>query len=238
MQVPEAVIMILDQLRQQAATISDSEAREAWMKSVKDMESQRLTTKDGLRHALKELGGNVSLACWALGNLRDDDAILDLLDVLRRGDQFSFEAAKALRTIGNPRSAPALIEVLVAEVPAVARQASAYALGIFRQAEVENALSAVLIDQHERTDVRAACAEALGHGHFRGAVSALASATTDSSPEVRYWSLYALGELGDPAALPVVAARMRDLDRTSAGDSIAEEATRVHELLVERSATG
>jgi HEAT repeat protein len=170
--------------------------------------------------------------------LRDDDAIDDLLDVLRRGDRFSFEAAKALRTIGNPRSAPALIEVLVADAPAVARQASAYALGMFRQAEVENALSAVLTDQRERPDVRAACAEALGHGHFQEAFSALATATTDSSPEVRYWSLYALGELGDPAALPVVAARMRDPDRTSVGDSIAEEATRVHELLIERSATG
>jgi HEAT repeat protein len=96
----------------------------------------------------------------------------------------------------------------------------------------------VLTDEHQSADVRAACAEALGHGHFQDALSALATATADSSPEVRYWSLYALGELGDPAALPVVTARMSDPDRTSTGESIAEEAARVHELLDERHAAG
>ena len=229
-------MMIIDQLRQQAITISDSEAREAWMKSVEGLESLRLTTKDALRRALKEPRGDGSLACWALGNLRDDDAIPDLLEVLRRGDRFSFEAAKALRTISNPRSVPALIEVLIADAPTVARQASAYVLGAFRQAEVENALRAVLTDQDQPPDVRAACAEALGYGHFRDAFPALVDATADSSPEVRYWSVYALGELGDPAALPVVALRMSDPDRTSTGASIAEEAERVCALLDERHA--
>ena len=230
--------MVLDQLRQRAATIGDSEARQAWLKSVEELESLRLTTKHALRQSLIRLAGDVSLVCWALGNLRDEDAVPDLLDVLRRGDRFSFEAAKALRTIGNGRSAPALIEVLTEDAPLVARLASAYALAAFGQPEVETALSAALADEDEPPDLRAVCAEALGYGHFKGALAVLVAATADSSPEVRYWSLYALGELGDPEALPYVAARLTDAEQASTGATVAEEAKRVHELLVRRRATG
>jgi HEAT repeat protein len=239
MSLPEAVTsMVLDQLRQHAATIGDSQARQAWLKSVEKLKSLQLTTKHALRLSLRGLAGDVSLACWALGNLRDEDAVPDLLNVLRRGDQFSFEAAKALRTIGDERSAPALIEVLTADASLVARLASAYALAAFGQPEIEKALSAALADQHEPSELRAACAEALGYGHYKGALPALAAATGDSSPEVRYWSLYALGELGEPEALRYVAARLTDTEQASTGEPVAEEAKRVYEMLVRRGATG
>jgi HEAT repeat protein len=232
----ELMATILDELRDRGAEIGVRQAREAWMSSVEKLETLEMTDRDVLRMALKSGGATeVSLACWALGGLRDESAVEDLLKVLRRGDRHAFEAAKAIRVIGSLDAVNPLIEVLVSDAAVAIRTAAAYSLAGFKQAEVEAALCDVLRAEDEPAQVRAACAEAMGYGQFGGAVSALVDAARDASPDVRFWSIYALGEIGDPVALPAVSARLNDRDQVSTGELVCTEAARVREVLTQRA---
>ena len=73
-----------------------------------------------------------------------------------------------------------------------------------------DALLQTLADRQEDPDVRAHAAEALGHmadrlGAREGDVlAALLRSLTDPSAYVRFWSAFALGNLGDPRAIPAL----------------------------------
>ncbi len=96
------------------------------------------------------------------------------------------------------------------ESPTV-RAKCAWALGFHRQGQAAaDALLRALRDRSEEPDVRAHAAEALGHmadrlGERRPDVlAALLHALTEAVPEVRFWAAFALGNLGDEAAIPAL----------------------------------
>ncbi len=79
--------------------------------------------------------------------------------------------------------------------------AAAYSLGLLGDHRAVDPLLACLADRSEDPRVRGFAAEALTGPSERRAVPALIAALGDPSVEVRFWAAFALGELGDPAAL-------------------------------------
>ena len=233
----ELMATIAQKLRRQGREITDEVARKAWMNSVEQLETHALTSRRALHSAL--CGGDtvtLSLACWALGQLRAEGVLNELLSLIRRNDPIAFEAAKAIRNIASQAAIKPLIGLLTSDGPIGTRTASAYALVGFHCIDVQQRLCDVLGNISEPAEIRASCAEALGDGNFEGAFDVLVLSTADLSPDVRFWSLYALGELGLPGALQTVGSHVHDDARTSTGELISAQATLVYEMLAQRQA--
>jgi HEAT repeat protein len=141
-----------------------------------------------------------------------------------------FAARRQLRTLALARSeaeannaAQALVELpgrgvqrrlerlLRSHESPLVRARAAWTLGFHPQgAQALDALLETLADQQEDPDVRAHAAEALGHMADRlderegDVLAALLRSLTDASAYVRFWSAFALGNLGDPRAIPAL----------------------------------
>jgi HEAT repeat protein len=120
-------------------------------------------------------------------------------------------AAQALIETPGRRVRQGLERLLASHERADVRAKAAWALGFHPQGpQAAESLLRTLRDLDEEVDVRAHAAEALGHladrlgEHEREVLGALLHALRDSSPEVRFWSAFALGNLGDEAAIPAL----------------------------------
>jgi HEAT repeat protein len=120
-------------------------------------------------------------------------------------------AAQALVETPGRRVRQGLERLLASHERADVRAKAAWALGFHPQGpQAAESLLRTLRDLDEEVDVRAHAAEALGHladrlgEHEREVLGALLHALRDSSPEVRFWSAFALGNLGDEAAIPAL----------------------------------
>jgi HEAT repeat protein len=83
----------------------------------------------------------------------------------------------------------------------IAHYGAAHSLGLLGDHRAVDPLLARLADTSEDPRVRGFAAEALTGPGDRRAVPGLIAALADPSAEVRFWAAFALGELGDPAAL-------------------------------------
>jgi HEAT repeat protein len=176
------------------------------------------------------------LAVWALGNIGNPKAIPALIQALQdENKQVRLIAAEALGKIGDSRAVSALIPALQDEDRDV-RQAAVNALGKIGDPQVIPFLTRAL--QDEDTDVCQAAAEALGKIGDPQAIPALiqafeswkidlkkgSSKQTSSleeillqikanwSVEVRQAIVKALGEIGDPQAVPALIDALKDED--------------------------
>ena len=174
-----------------------------------------------------------AIGAWAMGLLQDPTFSPHLEDIIQRQDTSEallWEATKALCKLG--RGAAMFRRLLLEGHTAQVRKAAAYALGCFQDQGATADLCRVLKSASEEPSVRGQAAEALGYLRDHSAFSSLLEAASDPSPEVRFWTAFALGQLGDRRAEPV-------LDRLSQGDSahvegwgtVAEEAGRALEEL-------
>jgi HEAT repeat protein len=133
------------------------------------------------------------------------------------------EAAQALSQTHGRVVRRGLERVLASHDSPRARAQAAWALGFHPQgSQAVDALLRTLGDRHEDADVRAHAAEALGHLADRlgdrgsDVLAALLHALTDASADIRFWSAFALGNLGHEAAIPA-------LQRLAARDSRSVE---------------
>jgi HEAT repeat protein len=125
-----------------------------------------------------------------------------LLAALADADEtVRWEAAKALIALGDKRVVPPLIALAQGAGASEQRAAAVYALGFLYDARALAPLVQVLRDRREDAQLRGHAAEALAYLGHRRAVPALIAALDDPSPEVRLWSVFALGELGDRRAV-------------------------------------
>jgi HEAT repeat protein len=131
------------------------------------------------------------------------------------------EAAQALADTPGRRVRQGLERLLSSHDRAEVRAQAAWALGFHRQgSQAAGSLLRTLGDIDEDNDVRAHAAEALGHLADRlgerepDALAALLHGLCDSSPEVRFWCAFALGNLGDEAAIPALE-RLAERDEES-----------------------
>jgi HEAT repeat protein len=144
---------------------------------------------------------------------------VSLLDAKRRlaalaaaeGDEEIAAAAQALADTPGRRVRQGLERLLETHERPEVRAKAAWALGFHKQGhQAAGSLLRTLADQDEEADVRAHAAEALGHLADRlgerepDVLGALLHGLRDATPEVRFWSAFALGNLGDEAAIPAL----------------------------------
>ncbi len=135
----------------------------------------------------------------------------------RRGGPGAPAAGGWLATRRTPpeRAAVVSIVAVLQEGEASERQAAAWALGLARaSAEPFAEALAQCVRRDESSDVRAACARALGGIGWRAATPRLFEALEDTSEAVRAASAQALARLGPlPGDVPALAASLSSADR-------------------------
>lgn len=146
-------------------------------------------------------------ACWMLGQLQAKNAASPLLvtfkdkkvDVIARS-----QAAVALSMLGSKRPVKPLISAIRHSNEDFVREYAVYILGWLNDERGVEPLMDILKNDKESSRLRAQAAESLGHlgtAHAAVSISLLISTMQDTSPEVRFWVAFALGELGDQTAL-------------------------------------
>jgi HEAT repeat protein len=141
-------------------------------------------------------------------------------------------AAQTLAETPGRRARKGLQELLESHQAAGVRAKAAWALGFHPEGQLAvDSLLGALRALHEDENVRAHAAEALGHladrlGERESEVlAALLHALRDPSAHVRFWAAFALGNLGDEAAIPALERlAARDTESVPGWWSIRKEA--------------
>jgi HEAT repeat protein len=177
------------------------------------------------------------IALWALARLPVAGARATLAAALADpDDRIRASAARSLALIGDSEEVDALVDALEHDDASDVREASAHALGLIGDSRAVSAVSRTLVDDREEPAVRGMAAEALGDLGERSAVKPLVSALSDPAVEVRFWSAFALGRLGDPAASPALRRLAESDDAELPGHgSIREEAEAAAATIAQRS---
>lgn len=163
-------------------------------------------------------------AALALGRIGHPIAVNALIQLMVNDNYASVRqaCAEALGMIGSPAAIDALIQVLNGNDEASVRAAAARSLGMIGGEEVIPHLINALMDPN--SGVRFAAMEGLV---FVGsaAIDDLIAALGHSNGYVRVYSAMALGEIGDPSAIPALIALMDDDNyeiRKAAGIAISK----------------
>ncbi len=139
-------------------------------------------------------------------------------------------AAKRLDSVNLEIRHTALVLLNSGERPET-RAAAAYILGYSRDAGARGDLEERLRDRWEEPTVRGHCAEALAYIGDPRSVAALLDALEEDDSCVRYWCIFALGQLGGRDVLPMLATVMDQVGeeqwdgnslKTEAMDAVAE----------------
>jgi HEAT repeat protein len=105
------------------------------------------------------------------------------------------------------------------------RAAAAYAMQIVTTPRTIRALESTVKNKAERPRVRGEAAEALAHCHRRQSHDVLLTGLDDSSKDVRFWCVFALGEMAEKRALPSLKRLVATDGRVLKGfHSVAKEA--------------
>jgi HEAT repeat protein len=134
-----------------------------------------------------------------------------------------WEAAKELESVTTD-TVLRLISLLENGKGVDTRSAAAYALGFGRYASAKTALEQMLDDADEEAVVRGHAAEALAYIQSPRSVGVLLKNVEDNDPGVKYWCIFALGQIGDPRAIP----ELKDL-----AQSVGEQLYEKHSLKAE-----
>lgn len=97
-------------------------------------------------------------------------------------------------------------------------------LGLINQPASISVLRSILRDETLPAFLRARAAEALGQRGNLDAVDALAKSLTSPVAAIRFWSAYALGEIGDIVAIPYLLALVDDPESVEGWWTVGEEA--------------
>jgi HEAT repeat protein len=160
--------------------------------------------------------GTLATACWLLARLGAAEsvpALLRLLEDERTSTGARAQAAITLGQVGDGATAVRLAELLGREADLILRQVVVNAIGHLGNTDVAGALLRILRDLDEEPALRGEAAEALGNLKARGreVVAALVTSLDDPSPDVRFFSAFALGVVGTRAVLP-------ELEKVAAAD--------------------
>jgi HEAT repeat protein len=144
-----------------------------------------------------------SVACWALGQLQNPDAVPALLNVVERASpQICWEAAKSLVVLlrNGHKGTRKLKQALHQGRGPHNRAGAAYVLGLTgNRASIP--LLVEVLQSADTPDVRSHAAEALGNIGELSTTDSLVSALRDRSPRVRLAAAYALGEAANERAI-------------------------------------
>jgi HEAT repeat protein len=136
----------------------------------------------------------------------------------------AFEAAKQVWSIDGNAVVKELIRTLHAGRRVFNRCAAAYAMQAVSSVSAINALERTVRDKSENSDVRGHAAESLAHHHRRSTHNVLIRALQDPSKDVRFWCAFALGQMQEKRAVPVLQLLLTDERVVRGFHSVAEEA--------------
>ena len=181
------------------------ELQEIADRNVNDLRQSIELTKAELARLLEDESAAPllrSTAAWIIGLLREPELkdVLSRVILETREVGVVWEASKALCAFDG--GGPVFRSMLRSGASREHRKAAAYALGRIGDTSSIQLLIRILSSPDEFPDVKAHAAEALGYLRDRTAFSALVTAASDPSAEVRFWSAFALGNLGDKRAVP------------------------------------
>lgn len=179
-----------------------------------------ITTFGELRRALATLGSDAfysGLVVLDTSRSRADTMLLLNLMVSRERDSDRCEIAKTLSSLGGGALLRAARRHVLHHSDPWMRYEMAYVLTWIRDRRAAPTLTEVLRNIHEHAEIRAQAAEGLAEAFdycpatvkrqadYRKASLVLRTALADPSPEVRFWSAFALGKMRDRTARPVLA---------------------------------
>lgn len=136
----------------------------------------------------------------------------------------AFEAAKQIWNIDGNAVAKQLIGTLKRGRRAFNRAAAAYAMQAVSNIHVTIALESTVRNKSEYPDVRGHAAEALAHRHRKSTHNLLLKTLQDPSKHVRFWCAYALGEMREKKAVPILRLLLSDQRQVWGFHSVAKEA--------------
>lgn len=171
------------------------------------------------------------VAAWVLGRVGDRRDSTTLARSVRDLEPHVVRraAVQALGLLPSPAASEALIERLDRDREHEVRAAAAAALGTLGSRSGVDALCQRLADRSEDDQVRGFSAEALGHVLAYGPPSVeplevLRAALSDPSPNVRFWTAFALGEAGDTSDVARLHKLQADATEVFGGATVADEA--------------
>jgi len=184
-----------------------------------------------------------TIASWLaarIGDPRAKDALL-----LAARDQSAEIRRYAVQALGelNIQSAQitqVLSDTVANDLDVEVRKIAAYALGNLgdsADSDVIGLLINILINQGEAPAVRGMAAEALSSIRAISAIPSLVEMLKDESPEVKFWSAFALGCIGDTNVVKPLTelAEAQDFVLPKWG-SVREEAQKAIDVILERGA--
>ena len=116
----------------------------------------------------------------------------------------AFEAAKAIWNDSDKRLERGLLLTLSNGQRPLNRAAAAYAMQLIMTPSTIRALERSVSDQSEHPKVRGYAAEALAHAHRKQSHDVMLKNVNDRSKIVRFWCLFALGQMAEGRAIPVL----------------------------------
>lgn len=114
-----------------------------------------------------------------------------------------WEAAKRLSSAETETNL-SLLSLLTTGKKPDTRAAAAYVLGLSRNGAARCSLENVLSNRDEDPAVRGHAAEALGYIQNRDSVNVLIQNLSEKNAGVKYWCIFALGQIGDPESIPML----------------------------------
>jgi HEAT repeat protein len=177
-------------------------------------------------------------ACWIAGQLGNKKLTKALLSLFNESStKLVWQAAQSLRCLQSKKALSPLLNILRQNENFEKRQAAVYALGALPDTTAIQALMETLIDKNENAKVRGQAAETLafiGKG-WPQVISSLLSVLQDEEVEVRFWSLYTLGQLGSLEIIPPIEKLIDDETILSDWGSVSSEASSAIEQIKSRN---
>jgi HEAT repeat protein len=137
----------------------------------------------------------------------------------------AFAAAKSVLMDSDQRLERGLIRILKNGRRPFNRAAAAYAMQAIGRPQTISALERTLNNSRESVRVRGEAAEALAHRHLLTSHRVLLKHLQDSNNDIRFWCAFALGQMAEKKAIPVLEQYSATDKRIVKGfHSVAEEA--------------
>ena len=166
-------------------------------------------------------------AVWLLGQIGYKEHWKFLISVFDDSDYNLFwQAANSLRLLKSKRSVPILLAYLKDNSNPEKQRAAAYALSMSSNKLIIDLMLDIFKQRNTPTKVRAQIAETLsciGKG-LPEVIDTLAHELKDAEIEVRFWSIFALGQLGNLHTIPYLEFFIEDNNTLLTHGSIRDEA--------------
>lgn len=186
------------------------------------------------------------IAGWLAGRLPCQgcqDALIHLVRDPAAPEHVRITAATSLALLDGPHLSRVLLELgLDPEQPSGVRMAAL--VGSVRTGGIPSShkprlievLADLLTNPSAPSEVRGAAAEALKYVPSARSLNALRAALADKDPEIRFWAIYSLGQLGSERDIQTLEGLLSDDSKSREGRTVGAEAGKAIQEIMKRVA--